>query len=277
MQYLGGKSRTRNQIAAYLNRIRKPNQPYWEPMVGAGWVLEKIKGQPIYASDANGALVFMWQRLQQGWEPPSVVTEEMYQRARVGEFDAALTAFIGFGASHSGKWFAGYAPPEFGKRTYKNGELYSQNSLLCKVKRFDKVHFFSADFQGFQPPALNCLIYADPPYSNTTAYGAVPPFDSGKFWERVRWLEAHGHTVVVSEYQAPADFSCVLEIVTKTDMHTKNGKDMRIERLFRLGNHQKVQPSLFEQVQQIAAQPLQSERIELMASREYEQPLFQVS
>jgi len=35
MQYLGGKSRTRNEIAAYLNRIRRPGQPYWEPFVGA--------------------------------------------------------------------------------------------------------------------------------------------------------------------------------------------------------------------------------------------------
>jgi DNA adenine methylase len=246
MQYLGGKSRTRNHIAAYLNRIRKTGQPYWEPFVGAGWVLEKIKGQPIYASDANEALVFMWQRLQQGWVPPSVVTEEMYHTAKGGEYDAALTAFIGFGASHSGKWFAGFIKPDhkINNAVNKKGELWARDSLLKKLNRFEDTHFFAANFLECYVPAYGCLIYCDPPYDDTTAYGAVPPFSTVKFWERVRWLEGHGHTVVVSEYQAPADFSCVVEIVTKTDMHTKNGKDRRVERLFRLGQHKLVQPGL---------------------------------
>lgn len=244
MRYLGGKSRTRNQIAAYLNRIRKPNQPYWEPFVGAGWVLEKIKGQPIYASDANEALIFMWQRLQQGWQPPSVVSEAEYQKAMNGEYDAALTAFIGFGCSFGGKWFDGYARHEKGAVDEGKYAGQSHRSILCKANRIDSAHFFTANFLECYVPAYGCLIYCDPPYEDTTAYGAVPPFDSEMFWKRVRWLEGHGHTVVVSEYQAPADFSCVLEVVTKTDMHTKNGKDRRIERLFRLGQHQLLQPSL---------------------------------
>ena len=239
MQYLGGKSRTRNQIAAYLNRIRKPDQPYWEPFVGAGWVLEKVKGQPIYASDANEALIFMWQRLQQGWQPPKVVTEEMYQQAKAGELPSQEVAFIGFACSYSGKWFAGYARGED-----RNYATEGYNRLLKTVNRLDSVHFFTANFLECYIPAYGCLIYCDPPYEDTTAYGALPPFDSAKFWQRVRWLEGHGHTVIVSEYQAPPDFSCVVEMPTKTDMHTRNGKDHRIERLFRLGEHQLLQPSL---------------------------------
>jgi len=239
MQYLGGKSRTRNQIAAYLNRIRKPNQPYWEPFTGAGWVLEKVKGGPVYASDANPYLVKLWRAVQSGWTPPDVVTEADYQRAKAGEMTIPETAFIGFGCSFGGKWFDGYA-----RGCLPNYAKTAVNSLLSKANRLDNVHFFCADFLECYVPAYGCLIYCDPPYENTTAYGAVPPFDSAKFWQRVRWLEGHGHTVIVSEYQAPTDFACVLEIPTKTDLHTTNGKGRRVERLFRLGNHQLLQPRL---------------------------------
>ena len=31
MQYLGGKSKIRKQIAAFLESLRKPNQVYFEP------------------------------------------------------------------------------------------------------------------------------------------------------------------------------------------------------------------------------------------------------
>lgn len=256
MQYLGGKSKTRNQIAAYLNRIRQPGQAYWEPFVGAGWVLEKIKGQPIYASDANPYLIAMWEKLQDGWEPPSVVTEEEYQEAKKGNCEPHLRAFIGFGCSFGGKWFAGYARAQKtvrnhadeGSRRLRRTANYAriaQSSVKPYASRLDRPCFFVADFLTFYPPAPNLLIYCDPPYQDTTAYGTVPPFDSALFWERVRQLEKDGHTVVVSEYQAPPDFSCVLEIITKTGLRTTEGKSRRVEKLFRLGEHQLVQPRLF--------------------------------
>lgn len=245
MQCLGGKSRTRNQIAAYLNMIRKPGQPYWEPFVGAGWVLEKVKGQPIYASDANSALIAMWQALQQGWEPPSEVSEEMFAQAKAGEYNAALTAFIMIGCAWGGKWGAGYARGKKKNGEAKNYAEGAKNSLLAKYYRLSKTHFFVADFLTCYVPAYSCLIYCDPPYKDTAAYGAVLPFDHSQFWERVRWLEDQSHTVVVSEYQAPDDFSCVMEITTKTNLNTNNGKDYRIERLFRLDDHPIMQPSFF--------------------------------
>ena len=40
--------------------------------------------------------------------------------------------------------------------------------------------------------------------------------------------------VYISEYQAPNDFECVLEIDTKTDIRNgKNQLDKRVEKLFR--------------------------------------------
>lgn len=245
MKYLGGKSKTANQIAAYLNQIRQPNQPYWEPFVGAGWILERIKGQPIYASDANPHLIELWRAVQSGWMPPELVTEDDYRQAMAGEFTNAMTAFIGFGCSYGGKWFAGYARNEKGVSDPTIART-AKNSLLHKSNRTENgVHYFYANFLECYVPAYGCLIYCDPPYEGTTGYGAVGQFDSGAFWERVRWLENHGHTVVVSEYNAPDDFSCVLEMPTKTDMHTKDGKAPHIEKLFRLGEHPKFQGTLW--------------------------------
>jgi len=241
MRYLGGKSKTANQIAAYLNQIRQPSQPYWEPFVGAGWILERIKGQPIFASDANPHLIELWRAVQAGWIPPELVTEEDYKEAMAGELTNPMTAFVGFACSYGGKWFGGYARGED-----RNWAKEGQQSLLSKIARSDNgIHFFYAAFLECFVPAYNCLVYCDPPYENTTGYGAVGEFDTVAFWERVRWLENHGHTVVVSEYQAPDDFSCVLEMPTKTDMHTKNGKSPRIEKLFRFGEHPKFQGTLW--------------------------------
>lgn len=240
MQYLGGKSRTRNQIAGYLNLIRQPGQPYWEPFVGAGWVLEKVVGGPRYASDANPYLIAMWQALQAGWEPPGVVTEEDYQRAKAGDCEPHLMAFIGFGCSFGGKWFAGYA-----RGCVTNYAKTSRGSLLQSLKGIRPATFFAANFLTCNPPAPACLIYCDPPYDGTEGYDAVPPFDTLAFWRRVRQLESQGHTLVVSEYQAPDDFSCVVRMPTKTEMRTtNNGRELRIERLFRLGQYVPLQPSL---------------------------------
>ncbi len=238
MQYLGGKSKTANQIAAYLNNIRKPLQPYWEPFTGAGWILERIHTRPIFASDAHLQLIAMWQALQDGWKPPEIVTEADYQEAKAGKIDDALTAFIGFGCSFGGKWFAGYARGNTSPKA-------SAKSILKKINRMDCPTFYQADFMTCYTPAFGCLIYCDPPYNGTSEYKGIDKFDTAKFWERVRWLEENGHTVVVSEYEAPDDFGCVLEMPTYTEIRAKKGRDSRVERLFRLGNHPKFQGTLW--------------------------------
>ena len=230
MRYSGGKSRVKKQISGYLNESRQPGQPYWEPFVGPCWVLMGITGDDLtFASDACQPLILMWQRLQRGWRPPEQVTKTQYAAARRGEYDAATTAFVGFGCSWGGMWFAGYARGEG-----RNWAKESQASALKKARATQHVHFFAADFLTCYPPAQGCLIYCDPPYAGTTGYKAEGPFDHAAFWERVRWYEAHGHTCVVSEYEAPDDFGCVLEIPTRTSLTTRNEKERRTERLFRL-------------------------------------------
>jgi DNA adenine methylase len=225
MRYLGGKARTYKEICAFLERIRLTDQVFVEPFCGACWVTQGMKGER-HASDANGALVVLHKAMQDGWEPPKWISEEEYalyqQTQPTGD---PLTAFVGFGCSFSGKWFGGYARDNSGRNYAAN----AASSLVKKNKTLKGVSFTHRGYSEAAP--ANALVYCDPPYASTTGYGAVGAFDSAEFWATMRaWAKAN--TVVVSEYAAPDDFVCVKAIGTKTDMHTKNGQEARVEKLF---------------------------------------------
>lgn len=76
------------------------------------------------------------------------------------------------------------------------------------------------------------LVYCDPPYENQKQISRIK-FDHTEFWDTMRqW--AKSNTVVISEYYAPDDFRCVLEMPTKTDIRNSSGRLSRIERLFQI-------------------------------------------
>ena len=79
------------------------------------------------------------------------------------------------------------------------------------------------------------VVYCDPPYQGTTAYDGTDKFDHDEFWEVCRATAHSGVRIFISEYQAPPDFTCVLEMPTRTYLRTKenSGQD-RTERLFTL-------------------------------------------
>lgn len=225
MQYLGGKARTYKVISAYLESVRE-DRDYLEPFVGGVWVLQEMSGDRI-ASDVNEALITMYTALQSGWTPPENVSEETYTWYKyIQDTQDPVTAFAGFGCSFAGKWFGGYA--RSGERNYAGN---AKNSLLKQLPKIQDVMFQHKDYREHDPH--NLLVYCDPPYSNTTGYDGCDAFNSDQFWEVMRnW--SRDNVVVISEYSAPNDFECVLEIPTKTDMRIKGGsKEPRVERLFR--------------------------------------------
>ena len=224
MQYLGGKSRTRKQISTFLESVRKPGQTYFEPFVGGAWVLQEMSGKRI-ASDGCYPLIAMYKDLQSGWLPPSVITEDEYNvlKKDTDPYNG-MRAFAGFGCSHSGKWFAGFA--RSGNRNYC---LNAKNSLLKQLPKIKDVQFIYGLFHEHKPEGM--LVYCDPPYQGTTQYGAFSGFDHKLFWQTMRKWSKY-NTVVISEYNAPDDFKCVLEVSTKTDMRVSGVKELRIEKLF---------------------------------------------
>ena len=171
MQYLGGKSKIRKQIATFLESLRKTNQVYFEPFVGGGWVLQEMSGKRI-ASDGNKALIQLYKSLQQGWIPPDFVSEEEYKQVKlVYDEGSPMLAFCGFGCSFAGKWFGGYARSE-GKKCYA---ATSKRSLMKQLPMIQDVKFEHRLFHEWNPK--NALIYCDPPYQGTTQYGAFDGFN----------------------------------------------------------------------------------------------------
>jgi len=226
VRYLGGKSKIRKQVASFLEGVRKPNQAYLEPFVGGGWILQEMSGER-HASDGNVALISMYQALQNGWKPPEFVSEGEYRRVNFERnMTDPLTAFCGFGCSFAGKWFGGYARGVgrcFPKETHDN--------LIRQLPKIQDVHFSTKDYQEHSPREM--LIYCDPPYESTTSYGAFDGFDHNEFWQTMReW--SRNNTVVISEYSAPEDFICVLEMKSRMGLTTDNKKPERTEKLFML-------------------------------------------
>lgn len=227
MRYFGGKARTWKQISKLINEVNKENKPYLEPFVGGAWVLQGVKATKRYAADANKALITLYQSLQNGWVPPDDLSKEEYNHLKaLKDGSDPLTAFAGFGCSFGGKWFGGYA--KSGDRNYAKN---AKNSLMKKVANLGGVVFKCESYDKLNPNDM--VIYCDPPYQNTTGYGAIGSFDHELFWEVMReW--AKNNTVLISEYNAPEDFEPILEIKTKTDIRTKTGKENRIEKVFKL-------------------------------------------
>ncbi len=138
--------------------------------------------------------------------------------------------FVGFGCSFGGKFFGGYA------RGCKNRN-YAQaakNGILRKVRSLDAsaVKFSCTDYRKLNP--TNLFIYCDPPYEGTTGY-SNSGFSSTEFWSVMRtWSKSN--TVVISEYQAPRDFSVIACFNSRTDLRGVCGYKPTVEKLFRLGD-----------------------------------------
>lgn len=121
----------------------------------------------------------------------------------------------------------GYARSE-GKICYA---ATTKRSLLKRLPLIPDVVFSHKLFHEHKP--VGKLVYCDPPYAGTTAYGAFDNFDHDLFWAMMsKWTE--NNTVVVSEYAAPEGWKCVAEFQSRMGMATEGGRDKRSEKMFRL-------------------------------------------
>lgn len=228
MQYFGGKHRIAKKLVQVMRASIIKAPAYAEPFVGGASVMCQVDAKVRIASDANEALITMFKRLSDGWEPPEMVSEKDYRRVK----DAAdpqdpLTAFVGFGLSFSGKWFGGYARNNRGRNYAK----YAASSLRKKMAALQGVEWVHSDYKEmFYPPGT--VIYCDPPYAGTTQYKAVGSFDWGVFWEWAAQKHREGCFVFVSEYGAPDGFKEIFACDTRTAIRTTTGCAARVERLF---------------------------------------------
>lgn len=225
MQYLGSKARIAKKILPIILKGRKPDQYYVEPFVGGCNSIDKVSG-PRIGNDSNPYLIILWKSLQNGWIPPTTISKELYTDIRKNPNNhlTELVCFVGLLCSFGGKWFGGYAANSKGDNYAERGTRV----LLKQIKHLLDVEFCSFEYNEIYIPS-NSIIYCDPPYANTTQY--KDKFDSVKFWEWCREKFKEGHKIFISEYSAPDDFECLIEIPISTKLN-KNKDQPRIEKLF---------------------------------------------
>lgn len=228
MQYLGGKEMIAKRLVEFLQPHVDAATAYYEPFMGGASIISRVSLPVRFASDANPHLAVLYRALTDGWVPPEDVTKTCrdYYKA-IQPLGDPLTAFIGAGCSFGGDWFAGFAGVRKDGKTYAGA---AKRSLIKKLKGFGGVVFSAGGYRDVSP-ILGSGVYCDPPYANTTGYGAVGKFDSAEFWQWVREISKICR-VFVSEYTAPPDFACVWELERRLHMHSATKGGVRIEKIF---------------------------------------------
>jgi len=234
MRYLGGKERIAAHMAPLILAEAK-GRPIWEPFCGGLSVsaaLARAGAGRLYLSDANRALISLYQAWDLGWRPPVVLGEADHAAAKGLPDSDPIKAFLLVGCSFVGQYGSGWARE--GRRDFARG---AANSLDRKFQGLARAaHDFAAlDFMA-EAPEGGLPVYCDPPYAGTTGYRGpgVPAWDPAAFWARAREWAAAGSTVLVSEYQAPPDATCIW--ARERDHPMGRGLDRRrVERIYRLG------------------------------------------
>jgi DNA adenine methylase len=195
---MGGKTRIAKQLAEVIDQYRQPGQLVWDAFCGGlSMSVALSKKGPVLASDAHPALISLYLAVKNGWDPPKIITEEEYRRAKNLSDTDPLKAFCGFGCSYSGKYFGGYAKCTRPDRAlgYAAGTRKVLLRDVCTVGSFACI-----DFLNEVPRSTEMLIYCDPPYCGTTRYSVS--FNHAKFVERViQWSKFT--SVFISEYDFP--------------------------------------------------------------------------
>lgn len=181
---------------------------------GSCSVESRITGfKTMILNDKHPYLIALLQAVQAGYEPPGVVTEEEYQFIRAHkDLFPALAGFAGFACSFGGEWFGGYARCAHGTNYADVG----RRSLLKTMASLKSAKILNLDYRDVPIPP-GSVIYADPPYAETTGY-STENFDSSTFWDHARSLAENGHTVFVSEQKAPEGWVSVWESPLKRQL-----------------------------------------------------------
>ncbi len=225
MKYMGSKARHKREILPILLRHRREDQLYIEPFVGGANMIDDMSGLRV-GCDIDEDLIELWSAVSQGWVPPSQFDEVQYRAIR-SEHKSPLRGYAAFALSYGGKKFGGWCRDSKGVRDYVNE---ARRSALIQFPKLRDVLFIRSSYDQLHIPN-GSLVYCDPPYQGSTEYSVT--FDHARFWEWVRQVSKYS-MVFVSEYSAPADFSCVWSKTVTSSLTADTGGRSAVERLFTL-------------------------------------------
>lgn len=230
MKYMGSKNRIAKHILPIMLAERKPNQWWVEPFVGGANLIDKVNGKRLGA-DVNRylieALISIRDHVHDLPKNNKEFTEEDYKKLR-NDDTYKYKGYAGFAFSYSGKWLGGWCRDKLGLRDYVR-EAYS--NAIHQSPLLQGVNFTTSSYLDLRIPD-NSIIYCDPPYEGTTKY--KDEFSHQEFWQWCRYKTKEGHTVFVSEYNAPDDFKCVWQQEVNSSLTKNTGGKKAIEKLFKL-------------------------------------------
>ncbi len=229
MKYMGSKNRIAKDILPIMLKQREKEQWWVEPFVGGANMIDKVKGNRMGA-DNNELLICALLNIQHDTDilPKNNIefTEQDYKDRAKNHLQ--IKGFAAFAYSYSGKFWGGWCRDKTGKRDYVK-EAY--NNAIKQSLLLDDVVFKYSDYNMLDIPN-NSIIYCDPPYNGTTRY--KDKFNHKAFWEWCRKKKAEGHTIFISEYNAPDDFKCIWKKEICSSLTNNTGSKKGIEKLFTL-------------------------------------------
>lgn len=206
MNYMGSKRRFAKFFLPVILEGRTESQVYVEPFMGGCNSLELVSG-PRIAADISRPLVALFQALQNGWEPPSLINEShyLYVKSHQSEFPDHYLGFVGFSCTANRRWFGSYAKG-FPERNYADE---ARRHLLRQIQLLKDVEFRCCDYRELDIPH-GSIVYCDPPYQGLDQRYHHKDFNYDVFWNWVR-EQSTMHRVFVSGVTAPVDFYPVWE------------------------------------------------------------------
>ena len=229
MKYMGGKNRLAKEILPIMLAEHKPGQYWVEPFVGGGNMIDKVNG-PRIGADLNKYLIALFSEMQKPDFKAPLISEWLYQNIKDNKevYPDWVVGFAGFQLSYGAVWFGSYRRDSIGERNYADEAVRNVEKQAKKIA--DIVFIHSSYDKLFIPDGS--LIYCDPPYAGTASYKAVDAFNHDKFWEWCRVMAKKGHTVFISEYNAPYDFVPIWEKGVNSSLTKDTGAKKAVEKLF---------------------------------------------
>lgn len=168
---------------------------------------------------------------------PQRISEDEYKKVKdnIGAYPNWYVGLVGFCASFSSKFFAGYArgfkADGITKRDRSNEAI---RNLIKQAPNLKNVKFICSNFLDLNDDISNYVIYCDIPYKNSTKYKTEEfPYDIFYDWCRKM---SENNVVLISEYHMPNDFKCIWEKETKVNFDSnrtsKDKNNIRTEKLF---------------------------------------------
>ena len=233
MKYMGSKARIAKHILPIILKDRKEGQWYVEPFVGGANMIDKVDGNRIGA-DSNNAVIDALTFIRDCDTPKtnSDYTESRYMIAadmarsglKIENIDSYALIAFSFGA----KWIGGWSRGKNGNGEDRDYVAEQHRASARQKGLLNGVHLISKSYDELDIPPQS-IIYCDPLYAGTTKY--KDDFDHDKFWQWCREKCAEGHSVFISEYNAPDDFVCVWSGDLAVSVQ-RSGTKKATERLF---------------------------------------------